>query len=220
MKTPFKNIYDVLQLNRFIILAVIVGGVVSCIVSILMVVKVHNESLNNAFVINGEGNVIPLKMVSQNENREVEALAHLELFHRYFYELNASNYERNIEKALWLCNSTVDALYRQKKADGFYNRLLQYSLVQKVILIESGLNLEKEPYTFRTKVVFEINRGTVTDTYVLITTGKLIHVERNFPHNPHGLLITDFFEDSLQKLSDEELLELNASVETGSQYNR
>lgn len=217
MKTPFKNIYDVLQLNRFIILAVIVGGVVTCIVSIAMVVKVHNESLNNAFVINGEGNVIPLKMVSQNENREVEALAHLELFHRYFYDLNAGNYERNIEKALWLCNSTVDALYRQKKADGFYNRLLQYSLVQKVILIESGLDLDKEPYTFRTKTVFEINRGTVTDTYVLITIGKLIHVERNFPHNPHGLLITDFFEDSLQKLSNEELQELKTSVETGSQ---
>ena len=46
-----------------------------------------------------------------------------------FYHIDASNYEKNLEKALWLGNSSVDALYRQKNADGVYNRLLQYSLV-------------------------------------------------------------------------------------------
>ena len=204
MKTPFKNIYDVLKLNRFIVLIVVVGAVLTSIVSILMVVKLHKEAVNNAFVVNGDGSVIPLKMVSQRENLKVEALADLDLFHRYFYNLDASNYESNIEKALWLGNSSIDALYRQKKADGFYNRLLQYSLVQKVLSIESEVDVQQEPYSFRTRTVFQINRGTVTDTYELITTGKLIHVDRNFPKNTHGLLITDFFENSLQKLDQYE----------------
>ena len=44
-----------------------------------------------------------------------------------------------LEKALWLGNSSVDNLYRQKKADGVYNRLLQYSLVQKVLSIDSQI---------------------------------------------------------------------------------
>lgn len=204
MKTPFKNIYDVLKLNRFIVLIVVVGAVLTSIVSILMVVKLHKEAVNNAFVVNGDGSVIPLKLVSQRENLKVEALAHLELFHRYFYNLDASNYESNLEKALWLGNSSADALYRQKKADGFYNRLLQYSLVQKVLSIESEVDVQQEPYSFRTRTVFQINRGTVTDTYELVTTGKLIHVDRNFPKNTHGLLITDFFENSLQKLDQYE----------------
>ena len=204
MKTPFKNIYDVLKLNRFIVLIVVVGAVLTSIVSILMVVKLHKEAVNNAFVVNGDGSVIPLKMVSQRENLKVEALSDLELFHRYFYNLDASNYVSNIEKALWLGNSSIDALYRQKKADGFYNRLLQYSLVQKVLSIESEVDVQQEPYSFRTRTVFQINRGTVTDTYELITTGKLIHVDRNFPKNTHGLLITDFFENSLQKLDQYE----------------
>ena len=200
MKTPFKNIYDVLKLNRFIVLIVVIGAILTSIVSILMVIKLHKETVNNAFVVNGDGSVIPLKLVSQRENLKVEALANLELFHNYFYNLDASNYESNIEKALWLGNSSVDALYRQKKADGFYNRLLQYSLVQKVLSIESEVDVQQEPYSFRTRTIFQINRGTVTDTYELITTGKLIHVDRNFPNNTHGLLITDFFENSLQKL--------------------
>lgn len=203
IKTPFKDIYDVLKLNRYIVLMVIIGAVLTCIVSVLMVFKLHRETINNAFVVNGEGNVIPLKMVSQRENLEVEVLAHLELFHRYFYDLDANNYERNMEKALWLGNSSVDALYRQKKADGFYNRLLQYSLVQKVLSIDSQIDLNEEPYRFQTRVVFEINRGPVTDTYELVTIGKLIHVDRIFPNNTHGLLITDFFENALRKLEND-----------------
>lgn len=204
MKTPYKNIYDVLKLNRFIVLATVIGAVLTCMVSVLMVIKLHRESMDNAFVVNGDGSVIPLKMVSQLENLEVEAKAHLELFHRYFYGIDASNYESNLEKALWLGNSSVDALYRQKKAEGVYNRLLQYSLVQKVRRIASKVDLQKEPYTFETVTVFEINRGSVTDTYELTTTGKLIHVDRNFPNNTHGLLITNFFENTLKRIENYE----------------
>lgn len=203
LKTPYKNIYNVLRLNRFIVLAVVIGAVLICTTSVLLVVKLHKETVGSAFVVNTDGSAIPIKLVSQRENLEVEALAHLELFHTYFYHIDAGNYEKHLKKALWLGNSSVDALYRQKKADGVYNRLLQYSLLQKVISIESGVNIEKEPYVFETKTVFEINRGSMVDRYELITTGNLIHVDRNFPNNTHGLLITNFFENTLRKIQNE-----------------
>lgn len=203
MKTPYKNIYTVLKLNRFIVLAVVIGATLTCILSILFVVKLHKETVNNAFAVNTDGSVIPLKLVSQNENLEVEALAHMELFHTYFYNIDASNYEKNLEKALWLGNSSVDALYRQKKADGVYNWLLQYSLVQKVLSINSKVNIQHEPYPFETITVFEINRGSVIDSYELTTTGNLVHVDRNFPKNTHGLLIVDFFESTLRKIENQ-----------------
>lgn len=203
MKTPYENIYSVLQLNRYIVLTVVIGAVLTCIVSVLLVMELHKEMVNNAFVVNTNGSVIPLQLVSQQENLEVEALSHLELFHTYFYHIDASNYKKYLEKALWLGNSSVDALYRQKKADGVYNRLLQYSLVQRVLNIESKINIQNEPYGFETKTVFEINRGSIVDTYELTTTGNLIHVDRNFPSNTHGLLITDFFENTLKKIDYE-----------------
>ena len=203
MKTPYKNIYTILKLNRFIVLSIIIGAVLTCIISVVMVIKLHKESVNNAYVVNTNGSVIPLKMVSQKENLNVETLSHLELFHTFFYNIDASNYEKNLEKALWLGNSSVDALYRQKKSDGVYNRLIQYSLIQRVLQIESKVDLQNEPYDFETKTIFEINRGTITDTYELTTTGNLIHVDRNFPKNTHGLLITNFFENTLKKIIDE-----------------
>lgn len=203
MKTPYKNIYTVLKTNRFIVIAVIAFSFFSSAIAVYSVFSINNKALNNAFAINTDGSVIPLKWVAQKENLKVEALAHLELFHSYFYNIDASNYEKNLEKALWLGNSSVDNLYRQKKADGVYNRLLQYSLVQKVLSIESQLDLQSIPYKFQTKTIFEINRGTIVDRYEMISTGNLIVVDRNFPKNTHGLLITNYFEKSLKKLKNE-----------------
>lgn len=89
-----------------------------------------------------------------------------------------------------------------KKVDGVYNRLLQYALVQKVISIESIVDIQEEPFPFTTRTVFNINRGPITDIYELTTSGNLMRVDRNFPHNPHGLLITNFFENTLRKLDN------------------
>ena len=203
MKTPYKNIYNVLKMNRFIVLAVVIFAMLSSTFSLWMAFTTNKNALNSAFAINTDGSIIPLKLVTQKENFRVEALAHLDLFHNYFYNIDASNYERNLEKALWLGNSSVDNLYRQKKADGVYNRLLQYSLVQKVISIDSQVEEQNGAYVFKTVTVFEINRGSIIDTYELVSTGNLIMVDRNFPNNPHGLLITSYFENTLKKISDE-----------------
>ena len=102
MKTPYKNIYAVLKLNRFIVLAVVIFAMLSSTFSLWMAFKTNKEALNSAFAINTDGSIIPLKLVTQKENFKVEALAHLDLFHNYFYNIDASNYERNLEKALWL----------------------------------------------------------------------------------------------------------------------
>lgn len=203
MKTPYKNIYNVLKLNRFIVLAVVVFAFLASTFSVWMAFTTHKSALKSAFAINTDGSIIPLKLVTQKENFRVEALAHLELFHTYFYNIDESNYERNLEKALWLGNSSIDNLYRQKKADGVYNRLLQYSLVQKVLSIDSRIIENNGSYSFTTTTIFEINRGSIIDTYELVSTGNLILVNRNFPNNPHGLLITDYFENTLKKLNNE-----------------
>ena len=207
MKTHFKNIAHVLRLNRWVVLSVIIISGLVCTVAVLLVYKVHRESMEHAFAVNGEGEVIPLIWVEQRKNLEVEALAHLEKFHQWFYGVDAGSYGGNMERALWLGNASVTEVFQQKKADGFYNRLLQYSLVQKVERIDSKINMGKESMRFRTRIILKIFRGSVTDTYELITSGHLTQVERNFPHNPHGLLITDFFENSLRKIENNETTE-------------
>lgn len=203
MKTPYKNIYSVLRLNRLIVLSVTLVAFLSSSFALWSVFDMNQRMLTSMFAVNTDGSIIPLKLIDQKENLEVEALAHLRLFHQYFYGIDTSNFEDNLEKALWLGNSSVDNVYRQKKAEGVYNRLMQYSLVQKVLETHSEVDVSQEPYDFRTVTIFEINRGEVVDRYELITTGQLLKVDRQFPRNTHGLLITNFFENSLRKLSNE-----------------
>lgn len=203
MKTPYKNIYDILKINRFIVITVVLVAFVSSAFSLWSVFDMNRKMLNSMFAVSTEGSVIPLKLTSERENLKVEAKAHLELFHRYFYGIDASNYEKNLDKALWLGNSSVDNVYRQKKANGLYNRLIQYSFVQEIMEIDIEVNLTEQPYSFKATTIFEINRGSVVDTYELITSGNLIRVDRHFPRNTHGLLITNYFENSLRKLKDE-----------------
>ena len=203
MKTPYKNIYSVLKINRFIVFTVVGAAFASSFFSLWSVFEINQKMLNSMFAVNTDGSIIPLKLSEQQENLEVEAMAHLELFHRYFYGIDAGNFETSLEKALWLGDSSVDNVYRQKKVQGLYNRLIQYSLVQKVREINSELDLSEEPYSFRSTINFEINRGSVVDYYELVTSGNLIKVDRHFPRNTHGLLITDYYENSLTKLNHE-----------------
>lgn len=203
MKTTYKNIYAILKINRLIVWSVVIMAFFFSAFSLWSVFDMNQKMLNSMFAVNTDGSVIPLKLSSARENLEVEALAHLELFHHYFYGIDASNYESHLDKALWLGNSSVDNVYRQKKAEGLYNRLLQYSLVQRIKETNTELDLTEEPYHFRTTTIFEINRGKVVDTYELITSGNLLHVDRHFPRNTHGLLITNFFENSLRRIHNE-----------------
>ena len=204
MKTPYSNIYAVLKTNRFIVYSCVVSTTLCVLFSGWMVYSSYQKFASSAFAISTTGEVIPLRLTTEREHLEVEALAHLDLFHRYFYNIDASNYSKNLDKALWLGNSSVDQVYQQKRADGLYNRLIQYSLVQRVLQIESQIELDANPIQFKTTLTFEINRGSVTDTYQLQTTGNLISVARNFPNNPHGLLITNYFEQHLQKIDSQE----------------
>lgn len=204
MKTPYSNIYAVLKTNRFIVYSCVVSTTLCVLFSGWMVYSSYQKFASSAFAISTTGEVIPLRLTTEREHLEVEALAHLDLFHRYFYNIDASNYTKNLDKALWLGNSSVDQVYQQKRADGLYNRLIQYSLVQRVLQIDSQLDLDANPIQFKTTLTFEINRGSVTDTYQLQTTGNLISVARNFPNNPHGLLITNYFEQHLQKIDSQE----------------
>ena len=203
MKTPYSDIYAVLKLNRFIVLSVVLVAFSSSAFAIYEMYRSTQTMLNSNFAVDADGEVMPLKIVTKRENLAVEAKAHIAMFHHFFYDLNTSNYKTQLEKALWLGDKTVDDIYRQKKVDGIYNRVLQYALVQKINIKSIDVDLRQEPYLFRVEAALEVKRGTITDHYDLITTGALISVDRSFPRNPHGLLITNFFENSLKKQSNE-----------------
>ncbi|MGM0934568.1 MAG: conjugal transfer protein TraK [Bacteroidota bacterium] len=197
---PYKNIFKSLKINRIITISIIGFAAIISIFSIYQVRRIHEKSLDKAFVIDPQGSVFPLQEVYHKEYLEVESRAHLERFLFFFYELNSINYRDRLSKALWLGDQSVDQLYKQKKEDGVYNRILQYSLLQKIEGSDFNVRIQGDKIHFTAEVILKITRGEVNDLYNLKVTGQLIKVARKFPENPHGLLITDYYEQQLIKI--------------------
>lgn len=202
--TPYRDIQRILLSSRFIVISALATTLTICCYAIFTTSRIHRESRENAYAVAPNGQVLPLALVNRADNLEVEILNHLEVFHRNFYGINSSNYKDRIEKALWLGDTTIDQVYKQKRADGIYNKLVQFNLIQNVEKVASQLSLVEGTIHFRTTVDFSIERGTIVDRFQIMTTGTLDHIERNFPKNPHGLLIKNFFEREFKKLANDE----------------
>ncbi|PCE63007.1 conjugal transfer protein TraK [Sediminicola luteus] len=201
MKTPYKNLYSALRWNRLITMGTTFLALLSCGAAALLVHTIYKDAMGSAFVLGAKGRVLPLDRIALEDIGAVEAKSHLDLFHRYFYGLDPATYDTKLEKALWLGDGTVDEVYRQKKMDGTYNRLLQFALIQQIVsvrpeLLEDG----KTSRAFKCTTVFDLRRGGSIERYELVSRGRLLAVDRKFPENPHGLLITDYFEESLRKI--------------------
>ncbi len=111
-KTPYRDIYTVLRLNRFIVIIVCSLALLSVLYFGFLIFKMQRELLGHAFAVRTDGSILPLELVEEEENLEIEALAHLRIFHQYFYDIDPSNYESSLEKALWLGNHSVAEVYR------------------------------------------------------------------------------------------------------------
>ncbi|THD67626.1 conjugal transfer protein TraK [Robertkochia marina] len=203
MKSTLFKIYDTLALHRLVTLtALVISGLISGL-SLWFHFKTQQELRHKSYVIDPAGGVLPIRWSSTSEQLEVEVRAHIQTFIELFYGLEPASMQKNLSKALWLADRSVDELYQQKKSDGVYNRILQYALIHQVKSVSIELSEEQRNPTFITEVIFQVARGTSVDHYRLVATGELRNVERDFPNNPHGLLITNYYEQSLKKIPNE-----------------
>ena len=68
MKTPYKNIYSVLKINRIIVITTVVAAFLSSAFSLWSVFDMNQKMLNSMFAVNTDGSVIPLRLTDQKEN--------------------------------------------------------------------------------------------------------------------------------------------------------
>ena len=121
----------------------------------------------------------------------MEAKAHINLFHQYFFNLSPDDdyLKWSMGKALYLADKSA---MKQKKAmeeKGFFSEMLASSAIMSVtcdsIIIDPGTR------EFRYFGKQRIKRITKVVIRELNTAGKLVSVDRS-ENNPHGLLIVDW----------------------------
>ena len=202
MEKPKLDIYKTLIVNRMVVWGLVVAFIVSSTIFAYALNDLYTKQLNTVLVLDTEGEVIPMKWLQRDENIKVEIKDHLEKFHTYFYQYDAFNVEKSLEKALWFGDNSIEQLYIKRKNDGWYTKVLNYGIKQTIEILPEDIEIESnsEPYSFRVKAVLSITQDDQTIRYSFETTGLIIFVSRNYPLNPHGLLITRFAENNRNEI--------------------
>jgi hypothetical protein len=198
MEKPKIDIYKTLIINRLVVWGLMISFVGSSAIFAFSINSLYAKQLNTVLVLDSNGEVIPMKWMQRDENIKVEIKDHLEKFHTFFYQYDAYNVEKSLEKALWFGDNSIEQLYIKRKNDGWYSRVSSYGIKQTIELLPENIEIQgnSEPYSFRIKATLSITQDDQTVRYSFETTGLIIFVSRNYPLNPHGLLITRFAENN------------------------
>ena len=150
--------------------------------------KVLSEERNQVYVLDGD---IPfLAQRSQEEaNFVMEAKAHIQLFHQYFFTLpHDDDYIKwTLGKAMYMADGTAIKQKEAMEENGFFSDIVSSSATCTIMC--DSIKLDEHSRKFTYYGTQSIRRRTKKIRRTLITTGALENVPRT-QNNPHGLLIT------------------------------
>ena len=177
MEKPKLDIYKTLIINRMVVWGLMLAFIASAAIFAYALNNLYTKQLNTVLVLDTDGEVIPMKWMQRDENIKVEIKDHL-------------------EKSLWFGDNSVEQLYIKRKNDGWYTKVSNYGIKQTIETLPENIEIQgnEEPYSFKVKSTLSITQDDQTIRYSFETTGIIIFVSRNYPLNPHGLLITRFAE--------------------------
>jgi hypothetical protein len=139
-----------------------------------------------------------------------------------YYNLDAYSMKRNRERVLWLTGSQSTQIIKDRASKGYFENFLSIAgLTQKAEIMQNTLQINNTaPYEATFNVRIQRINGGISEYYNCAIKLRMEKVNRNYPYNPYGLLITQFSEN-LTRIndikSDESQAETAASEEAINQ---
>lgn len=185
-----KNLENKIKLVGIVCVAVIVECVVISLSSIWTARGMVADAQQKIYVLDGNVPIL-VQRTSMEETLDVEAKAHVEAFHHYFFTLAPDDkyIQYTMEKAMYLVDETGLAQYNTLKEKGFYNNIMGTSAVFSIFCDSIKFDKEKMEFTYYGRQ--RIERRTSILMRELVTAGQLKRVPRT-DNNPHGLLIVNW----------------------------
>ena len=170
------------------VFAVIGGCTVICTFTVWCCISLVNEERQQIYVLDGD---IPFlaERARLEANFTMEAKAHIQLFHQYFFNLPPDNdyIKWTVGKAMYMADGTA---LKQKQAmdeNGFYSDIISSSAVCTIMCDSIQFDEHERKFTYYGTQL--IKRRTRDIRRSMVTTGYIESVPRT-RNNPHGLLIT------------------------------
>lgn len=142
-----------------------------------------------------EGEVPVMIALGQNvkENRQAEAKAQLELFHKLFFSIvpDIGEIKYNMGKAMLMSDKSVSDQYTLLEENGYFRQICEAQIRCSYICDSIKLDLANYPYHALVYGRTSIVRSSGTTVRNLVTSCNLRNVLRT-EEIPHGFLIEEF----------------------------
>lgn len=185
-----RNLEQKTRLAMFTVFASVAGSVIICVSTLLGCWSMIAKEREQIYILDGD---IPFlaERAQLSSNFIMEAKAHINLFHSYFFNLppDDSYMKYTVGKALYMADGSA---LKQKQAldeKGYYSDLLSSSAVQTVMC--DSIQFDEHSRKFVYYGTQTIKRRSRDMKRSLITAGEIESVPRT-ENNPHGLLITNW----------------------------
>lgn len=181
------------QKTRLALLTVVlavVGCVCVCGFCIYSCLQMVQSERSQIYVLDGS---IPFlaERSKQEANYVMEAKAHIQLFHQYFFNLPPDDeyIKWTLGKAMYMADGTAMKQKQAMQEIGFYSDIVSSSAICTIMCDSIVLDEQKNTFTYYGTQL--IKRRTKEVRRSIITSGGLANVPRT-RNNPHGLLITNW----------------------------
>ena len=194
-----NDIRKILIRNSLITYAAVAIALGAMILNFLTTKSAVEESRKYLYMVRESGEIIPMEYINRRENLSIEVKHHLQMMVDNFYTLNQFNWEeKSVNKAFWL--GDFENLHTARQNKGYYNRFIQYNVEQQADLRPHNIELELADNEYRFKIMIDLKvsqTGGASSKWVIFAKGKVSEKTRNFPHNPHGLWISEYLEEQI-----------------------
>jgi conserved protein found in conjugate transposon traK len=221
MKNLGEDFYTALRKNNRAVITIAIIAGLSIISAFAFAFMVYQNSTENIYAINEKSELVPLKKRDLKEANLIQAKANIEYFVQLYYTLDAYSMKQKRERVLWLVGEQPKAIIRDRAKKGYFDEFLSIAgLTQNAEILQHTLKINDEaPYQASFVVRIQRINGGIVENYNNNITLTMDRVNRNYPYNPYGLLITQFSENltraEIKKNEDD--LELKQSEEAINQ---
>ncbi len=193
------DIYKALKTNNMIVYVVVISATIISTTSIFFGFNAIKNADKYIYTTSEEIKLMPLERIEKEEVKQHFAKSHVELYLRYFYEIDQWNWRDRIDKSLWLIDDVSGKkIYEYYLKKGHYNNLTQTSSAQRI----EDLNMIIKDGKVQVKFILAINKIGQKEPkrYLIEAISNIKEATVNYPLNPFGYILYNFVETNKKQL--------------------
>ena len=178
------------RLALMTVLLTVIGSVVVCGLTVFYCTRLVAQERSQIYILDGDIPFLAERSL-QEANFVMEAKAHIQLFHQYFFNLPPDDdyIKWTLGKALYMADGTAMKQKQAMEENGFYSDIISSSAVCTIKCDSIQFNEHEKKFKYvGTQLIKRRSRDLKRS---IITVGEIENVPRT-QNNPHGLLITNW----------------------------